>query len=112
CGARSSLPGPEAGGTGTTTSGPPCKDGETQTCGSDVGACKPGLETCHHGVFGPCVGAVGPFDEICNGIDDNCDGQIDEGFNIGAPCKGTGTDQCLDGVTTCDGCMKTGPDKV
>jgi hypothetical protein len=131
CGARSALPGDEQGGAGTTSSSsatvssssnatassstgvsPPCADGDLETCGSDVGACKPGTRTCQAGVFGPCEGAIGPSSEVCNGIDDDCDGQIDDGFHIGEPCKGTGTDQCLDGITTCDGCQKTGPDKV
>jgi cysteine-rich repeat protein len=25
--------------------------------------------------------------EMCNGVDDNCDGQTDEGFNVGAACQ-------------------------
>src|SRR5262249_10187402 len=52
CGARTSLPGPEAGG-GGTGGGPPCVEGQTRACGSNVGACKQGTETCHHGAFGP-----------------------------------------------------------
>ncbi len=91
---------------------PACVEGSTQSCGSAVGACKPGTQVCHDGEFGGCTGTVGPFDETCNGIDDNCNGTVDDGFHIGEPCKGNGTDQCLDGVTTCNGCMKTGPEKV
>jgi hypothetical protein len=105
------MSGAGQGGAGMAGS-PPCIEGATQPCGSAVGVCKPGQETCVHGVFGPCEGASGPKTEVCNGKDDNCDGQIDDGFHIGDPCKGTGTDQCLDGVTTCEGCKKTGPDKV
>jgi hypothetical protein len=38
-----------------------------------------GGKLCTAGVFGPCTGAVGPSPEICNGLDDNCDGKVDEG---------------------------------
>ncbi len=92
--------------------GPPCVDGAVQACGSAIGACKPGQQVCQKGVFGPCQGALGPKTETCNGVDDNCDGVIDDGFGLGLPCQGTGTNQCFDGVTTCDGCKKTGPEKV
>lgn len=35
-----------------------------------------------------CVGTVTPQAELCNGKDDNCDGQIDETFpNLGKPCN-------------------------
>ena len=46
-------------------------------CGSSIGRCDPGVLSCVSG--GPqCVGAVGPFPEVCNGQDDNCNGVIDE----------------------------------
>ena len=64
-----------AGSSGQTLA---CTDGDTQSCGSAVGACKPGTQVCHDGVFGPCHGAVGPTDEVCNGIDDDCDDLVDD----------------------------------
>ena len=101
------MPGGDAGQGGA----PPCVEGEIVACGSDIGACKPGQATCHDGQLGPCEGAVEPTAEVCNGIDDDCDGQIDEGFHLGEPCDGPDTDLCTDDVMTCAGCSK-GPDNV
>ncbi len=44
-----------------------------------VGICASGVSTCAFGSFGSCVGAVGPATEVCNGLDDDCDGGIDDG---------------------------------
>jgi len=56
-----------------------CTPGSQQACGSDVGQCTPGSQTCSaDGAWGACTGAEGPFDEQCNGLDDNCDGTADE----------------------------------
>ncbi len=52
-----------------------------------------------------------PEPEVCNGIDDNCDGVVDEGFNLGQACDGPDSDLCLDDVMTCSGCSR-GPDNV
>lgn len=48
------------------------------------GVCKQGTQTCNDGVPGACVGAVGPSSEICNGLDDDCDGIKDNNVP-GAP---------------------------
>ncbi len=42
-----------------------------------------------------------PGDELCNGVDDNCDGQVDEGFEFGQPCT-AGEGACaVEGMTVC-----------
>lgn len=67
-----------------------CINGDTQPCGSSEGACEQGFQTCIDGEWGACEGEVLPSQEVCNGIDDDCDGQVDEGltdsdpFNCGA----------------------------
>ena len=46
---------------------------------SGVGACAPGLQRCEGGEVGPCEGPVYPTEEVCDGADNDCDGQLDEG---------------------------------
>ena len=49
-----------------------------QGCGTDVGECVAGVTTCGGGAWGACVGEVGPADEVCNGLDDDCEGVVDD----------------------------------
>jgi hypothetical protein len=46
-------------------------------CGTDEGECSPGVNVCIRGMI-QCAGAIGPRDEVCNGLDDDCDGMTDD----------------------------------
>ena len=58
---------------------PECVNDQTKICGSNVGECKQGTQTCSNGKWGACAGSVGPVPEICDdGKDNDCNGQTDE----------------------------------
>ena len=66
---------------GGTDEGCLCTDGATQACGmTSVGVCVDGTQACIGGAWSGCTAYVGPVSEACNGIDDDCDGTIDNGF--------------------------------
>jgi hypothetical protein len=58
------------------------------------------VQTCIEGVLQTCVPGE-PSPEVCNGIDDDCDGQVDNGFPVGQPCDGTDADTFEEGVYVC-----------
>lgn len=78
----------------------PCKPGRVAECytGQDgtagVGPCQKGTRTCSdQGIWGGCMGEVVPAAESCSdGLDNNCNGMIDEDVDFDG-----------DGVTTCAG---------
>jgi hypothetical protein len=55
-----------------------CQDGQRKPCGSNVGACKQGYQVCAKGQWSKCLNAVGPSQELCNSLDDDCNGIIDD----------------------------------
>ncbi|MEM9194509.1 MAG: MopE-related protein [Myxococcota bacterium] len=56
-----------------------CVDGGSQACGSSTGVCSEGTQACEAGRWGVCMGATtGSDGEACNGLDDNCNGMVDE----------------------------------
>ncbi len=74
-------------------------------CGSSQGLCQPGQQACVHVGFKAmvvCAPKVGPVPELCNGLDDNCNGKTDEYFiQLGQGCDGPDEDVCKKGVFTC-----------
>ncbi len=84
--------------------------GSTRLCTSknDLGACE-GFEVCdpqNPGVDGSgwngCT-AKKPKAETCNGVDDDCDGQIDEQLKAGKTCNKTNTHGSCVGAQVCKG---------
>ena len=74
-----------------------------QACdGADSDLCKNGVLVCATTSTVGC-GPESPANivETCNGLDDDCDGQTDEGFTVGASCDGTDSDLCKNGTFTC-----------
>jgi hypothetical protein len=73
-------------------------------CSEGDGACRRnGIIECN-GIGAVCNAEAGdPLPETCNGVDDDCDGIIDNNFNVGAVCfEGAGA--CRNqGVNQCDG---------
>jgi hypothetical protein len=72
---------------------------------SCVGACKTGQQPCGGGAWQGCVGAVTPVDEIaCDGLDNNCDGRVDENNPAATDaCYPSGTAGCDLATGTCVG---------
>jgi hypothetical protein len=81
----------------------PCYSGPNET--ASIGICKAGTQTCNtQGTgYGACTGDVTPgVETTCNGLDDDCDGVVD---NDVCPPIAHGTSGCIEsacGIVSCD----------
>jgi len=71
--------------------------------GDDVDECLYGTWTCTVDETGvECINeTVTDILELCDGLDNDCDGEPDDGFDVGAPCDGDDSDSCENGTWTC-----------
>jgi hypothetical protein len=86
-----------------------CEPGEDRACGSALGICRPGLQTCSPERRWSTCDAIPPGVEVCNALDDDCDGVTDEGtLNACGACGDVPPDFC-DGLDNdCDGVIDPG----
>ena len=76
------------------------------TNGTNVGECQSEIRSCINGSFQIVQPSIGPSPEICDGLDNDCDGQNDE--NLGQTTCGLGVcehtiNNCVNGSTqVCD----------
>ncbi len=75
---------------GQADDGCTCTPGAVQACflgppgHAGVGACVAGTQTCEgsgeFGLWGKCVGGIWPAEEVCDGLDNDCNGCADDGL--------------------------------
>ena len=96
---------------GRVDEGCSCSAGQVEACfrgnprSAGKGACKFGSQTCLaatddvvRAAWGECTGEGTPTPELCNGIDDDCDGKIDDITEACSTACGQSTRTCIAGV--------------
>ncbi|MFH1532043.1 MAG: MopE-related protein [Pseudomonadota bacterium] len=71
-----------------------------QTCGK--GVCEHETPACQNGQVPYCNPTQGASAELCDGLDNNCNGETDDLWpNLGQPCDGPDPDLCESGIWEC-----------
>lgn len=104
-----------------TDEGCSCVNGATKACGSNIGECKLGTQTCSNGQWGACTGSTSPLTETCDGKDNDCDEIVDNGlihtckdystcefYNTCQACAQIPVEQCDGKDNNCDGTKDEG----
>ncbi len=107
---------------GTVDNGCNCRDGDRRACYGGppatrgIGACRDGQQACVTGAggvgsnWGGCTGEVLPSAERCDGVDNDCNGTVDDGcacmtgatrMCYGGPAGTAGVGPCRAGTQTC-----------
>lgn len=96
-----------------------CNPGETVECDYNFPeltltyGCERGIKVCNENgeEYNDCEGQITPSPELCNGLDDDCDGDEDEDFDLESECVTETDDRCAifgrpfcgpDGELACD----------
>jgi hypothetical protein len=98
-------PGDDANCNGVETEDCQCINGNTRPCGTALGNCREGTQTCEAGLWQECVGAIEPMSEdTCDpGDDSNCDGTPNEG----CPCVDGESQLCGSDEGNCESGMQS-----
>lgn len=80
----------------TTNEGCTCINNEEVACGFTMGLCRPGVQTCVNGELSDCRGPeyIGPSEELCDQLDNDCDGVTDEELSSDVREGSMGNDIC------------------
>ena len=88
-----------------------CEPGESEDCGTDIGLCEFGQRFCNQDrEWGDCLGGTAPEPEVCDGSDNDCDGEAGEGEDgedlreecYSGPDSTVGVGLCRSGTRTCE----------
>jgi hypothetical protein len=78
---------------GNPGGGGACNTGQAGVCSAGTLVCTAAALACNRN--------VGPSAEICDSLDNNCNGSADEGFNVGGVCTSSNVGVCAPGTNRC-----------